>query len=393
MIGEDDHTAVDNEPVTAEDLFGDDLFDDDNGNEQSNENAENNQDNNASTSASQTPATTTRKSRVINRLPNLNDVWLTDSRRESIRKVNSYFEKIKFRKGKGQERENLKILLQRYEYFGQNCYPKLCFKDFVEKVEGVSGKRSIKHVLQDIRNGRDIIEDPDSDDNAEPITNVDEPVPAADDLVNTAPNSPARNSPSPTPDAEPTPPPKPMTDEIREMIRKKREEALAKRQQKLNESLNQSSINAQNGDKDMNEKEDDKVGDNGQPSPKAPYVDEKEAENVSQNIESNSNKELENTESKNNQSEKEVNMDSDDDSLDGIFPEKNKHKNSPKKRKEDKLTTDNVTEKPNEVEDNMNEPSSIGKNEELTKNKDPTNEFEKNENKNKDEDDNTMDLG
>ena len=40
-------------------------------------------------------------------------------------------QKIKFRKGKGQEKDNLKMVLQRYEYFAQNCYPRLCFKDFV----------------------------------------------------------------------------------------------------------------------------------------------------------------------------------------------------------------------------------------------------------------------
>ena len=379
MIGEDDHSAVDNEPVTAEDLFGDNLFDDDNENEPSNENATNNQDNNADTSTSQTPAATTKKSRVINRLPNLNDVWLTDSRRESIRKVNGYFDKIKFRKGKNQERENLKLILQKYEYFGQNCYPKLCFKDFVEKVESVSGKRSIKHVLQDIRNGRDFVEDPDSDDNAEPEMNVDEPTPAldADKAQNPFPNSPSRDSPSPPPpDIEPTPPPKPITDEMREFIRKKREEALAKRQQKLNDSMNQSTTSPQDDDKDVSQNNDNE--DDNQLS------HNKEAEK--ENSKSNSNEKVENSEPKNNQTEKEVNMESDSDSLDGILPEISEDKNSQTKKK-DIEPTDNGTETPSEIETDINETS--GKNEDFT-NKTATEK--ENNNKNGAEDDNTMDV-
>ena len=240
MLGDDDHGAVDNEPVNPEDLFGDDLFGD-NENEQPNENEANDENNVDGGPSTEVPTTATKKHRVMNRLPNLNDVWLTDSRRESIRKVNGYFDKIKFRKGKGQERENLKILLQRYEYFGQNCYPKLCFKDFVEKVETVSGKRSIKHVLQDIRHGRELDLESDNDDENEAM-NTEEPGSSAPDQA-PQPDLPSRE-PSPTPQAdEPTPPPKQMTNEMRDFIRCKREEALAKRKQKLDESVNQSSSN------------------------------------------------------------------------------------------------------------------------------------------------------
>jgi len=236
MLGEDDHNEIDNEPINAEDLFADLEEGNNLGEGQDNENNDaQGEGDDTTTPAGEEPQR--KKTRQINRLPNLNENWLVDSRRENIRHVNGYFEKMKFKKGKGQERENLKMILQRYEYFGQNCYPKLCFTDFVEKVEYVSGKRTIKHVLQDIRQGRDLIPSDSENENEDPVRDIEDPIPNVPS---------ANNSPSGSPEKPKSPPsdkPKSvMTDEMKEMIRKKREEALAKRQQRLNESMNDTEI-------------------------------------------------------------------------------------------------------------------------------------------------------
>ena len=206
----------------------------------------------------------------------MNDLWLIDSKKENIRQVNSYFENIKFRKGKGQERENLKLILQRFEYYGQQCYPKLCFKDFVEKVEYVSGKRTIRHVLQDIRRGNiDQVDDEEEDVNqaSEPV--VDFGIDVNDEETNQQqqPQSPERQlSPKASPVKSAV-----MTDEMRDMIRRKREEALAKRQKKLDESI--ASQNLSFDDKETNIGE-VAEGDNAQTKESA---DDSDKENIVEN--------------------------------------------------------------------------------------------------------------
>jgi len=329
MLGEDDHNDLDNEPINAEDLFGDDLGLDGNENEPA---ADTGDPDGAPAAGSEDPSTgaakPATKKRVINRLPNLNDQWLIDSKRENIRQVNGYFEKIKFKKGKGQERENLKMILQRYEYFGQNCYPKLCFKDFVEKVEFVSGKSRIKHVLQDIRLDRNMNpggSDDDDDNGEEQAMNIEDPVPNTmpmnDDHQSTT--SPARES-SP-PNSPPPPPPKPMTDEMREMIRKKREEALAKRKQKMDESMNKSITNENDEESTANEQliEQSKTDENSKSENRKNEVDanstlkENEenvnAENVNEekNLESNGSSETKEQENKKNENENETDFEID----------------------------------------------------------------------------------
>lgn len=247
MLGEDDHEVVDNEPINPDDLFDNDIVppvspdaanaDENNEPGQTGENTDN--------AAAPAP----KKLRQINRLANLNDAWLVNPQKENIRKVNRYFEKIKFKGGKGRERKNLEMILQRYEYFAQQCYPKLCFKDFVEKVELASGKRTIKNVLQEIRQGRNDIDEATSDlenDNPNPEENMDIQNPTQP----ASPSQPNSTSQPDMPDASSVEtqqihsPPK-MTDDVREMIRRKREEAITKRKQKLEESMNASHIGNQ----------------------------------------------------------------------------------------------------------------------------------------------------
>lgn len=253
MLGEDDHEIVDNDPLNPDDLFDNDIVPpvspdaaDANGN--IGDTGENNEQQKDTTAPP-------RKYRQVNRLPNLNDAWLINSSKENIRQVNHYFKDIKFKSGKGRERTNLKMILQRYEYFAQQCYPKLCFKDFVEKVEHVSGKKTIKNVLLEIRQGRnEIVDDEETFPN-----DIDNDVNLDIQNTDTQPASPEQpqRSPPESPNAsiantqEASSPPK-MTDEMREFIRRKREEAIAKRKQKLEESMNTSQIEGSDKENETN---------------------------------------------------------------------------------------------------------------------------------------------
>ncbi|XP_057304508.1 TIMELESS-interacting protein-like [Hydractinia symbiolongicarpus] len=248
MLGNSDHEVLADEPVNAEDLFGEadqpllpplsPLNDLEGAASEGNNDNENNE-----------KTEPQKKRRQINRLPNLNDEWLTNPRMEGIYKVNNYFESLKYKKGKGREQENLKIILQRYEYWAHQCYPKLCFSDFVHKVELLSGKRKIKHALQEIRNNltennnNNGGDDEDSTNNME-NDNID---PFAGDSNSTGNNILKENNEevdagvtaqnvlhAQPPEQQVSPK---ISEEMREMIRRKREEAIAKRKRKLEESM------------------------------------------------------------------------------------------------------------------------------------------------------------
>lgn len=255
MLGNRDHEVLADEPVNAEDLFGEaeqpllpplSPLNDLEG--AATEEGNNDNENNEKTEPQ-------KKRRQINRLPNLNDEWLTNPKMEGIYKVNNYFESLKYKKGKGREQDNLKIILQRYEYWAHQCYPKLCFSDFVHKVELLSGKRKIKHALQEIRNNltennNNADDDEDSsnnmeNDNIDPFTadtnstgnnilkenneEVDAAV-TAQNVLHTQPPEEQQVSPK-------------ISEEMREMIRRKREEAIAKRKRKFEESMNDETHN------------------------------------------------------------------------------------------------------------------------------------------------------
>lgn len=255
MLGDDDIGVLIDEPVTAADLFGED---EDETHALDIPPLSPNPDDDENTA----PATgdagdsdaKVKKRRQLNRLPNLNEKWITDPNKAGMHSVNIYFEKIKLKRGKGNELCNIKMILKRYEYWAQQCYPKLCFKDFVDKVESLSHKKLVKNVLQEIRCSRSSgdINDDNNDDNAcenaegdaggdvQTRDFLNTPAPFASPAVqpNTSFASPHLNSTSfASPQLNST-----VTDEQREAIRRKREEAIAKRERKLEEIMNQSNL-------------------------------------------------------------------------------------------------------------------------------------------------------
>ncbi|XP_004206439.2 TIMELESS-interacting protein [Hydra vulgaris] len=207
---EENQLVVDENPVNAEDLFGEDLE--------------------TSTANKEAGVTTAeqKKKRIINRLPPLNQAWLLDEKHEGISKVNSYFKGIKLKSSRGHELANLKVILKRYEYWAQQCYPKLCFQDFVEKVEMLSGKKEIRNFLQQNRNENQ--NTPDSLLTNKLSLRTDSEILFGGD-------SPQKlNQPIVTPDESFL-----ITEDLRQTISRKREEAIAKRKLKLEQSMNQPS--------------------------------------------------------------------------------------------------------------------------------------------------------
>ena len=251
MIGNDDIETLIDQPINAVDLFGEDEEEiqiipplSPNANEDEGTAG-------ADGDATSVAATEIKKVRRINRLPNLNEKWITDPKKEGLYAVNKYFEKIKLKRGKGYELKNLKTILKRYEYWAQQCYPKLCFKDFIDNLENLSGKKLVKRTLQEIRTNTipnsEFVEE--GADDIDPGVNI--PIDCENPVnSNVFPSSfqPITNSSSPRPitgfsspqqitDSNNT-----IPDEMKEIIRRKREEAIAKRKRKLDESQNLSDM-------------------------------------------------------------------------------------------------------------------------------------------------------
>lgn len=62
--------------------------------------------------------------------------------------------KVKFKKGKHTAMQNIKILMRKYKEWGNDMYP-MNFRNFMQKLEKMSGKRQIQDELQNLRNKRD----------------------------------------------------------------------------------------------------------------------------------------------------------------------------------------------------------------------------------------------
>ena len=253
---ENEQPLITEEAVDADDLFGDD----EEAAEQDTE--QQNADNTTTNDLSKAP----RKRRIqINRLPNLNEKWLL-SNNPGIHDVNSYFEKVKFKKGRNCEKENLKIILQRFEYFAHQCYPKITFREFVDKVERLSGKKIIKHALHEIRN--QAINVNFDNENVESKTDDieqmfgEENVPDHDVANNQVGDSQQATNNIQENNTETISSPV-ITEDMKEMIRKKREEAIERRKQRLEQSMNASQIESQDASQtDVNTSSHDSANEN-----------------------------------------------------------------------------------------------------------------------------------
>ena len=223
MIGDEDdndHPVIDEEPVNAEDLFGEDLGISSLANKDDNE--------------AVVTEVGRKKRKTINRLPALNQAWLLNEKHEGVAQVNSYFQGIKFKAGRGHELTNLKLILKRYEYWAQQCYPKLCFQDFVEKVEDLSSKNGIRSILQQNRNkSRNMSISNTSSSLTDKISPRVESNPNL--FGGDSPNKLKQNFIEMMPESSVV-----ITENLRESIFRKREEAIAKRKLKLEQSVSQS---------------------------------------------------------------------------------------------------------------------------------------------------------
>ena len=71
--------------------------------------------------------------------------------KRGLRVIPEIFQDVKF-KGKGHEKEDLKILLRKYEYWAHQMYPKGCFRDVVDRVEELmTKKRNLRNFARKIK--------------------------------------------------------------------------------------------------------------------------------------------------------------------------------------------------------------------------------------------------
>ena len=256
MEVENEQPLFTEEAVDVDDLFGDD--------EEAAE--QNTEQQNADNTTTNDPSKAPKKRRIqINRLPNLNEKWLL-SNNPGIHNVNSYFEKVKFKKGRNCEKENLKIILQRFEYFAHQCYPKITFREFVDKVERLSGKKTIKHALHEIRNQTINVnsDNENNENNTDDIGQIfgKENIPDHDVANNQAGNSQQVTNNSQENNAETISSPV-ITEDMKEMIRRKREEAIERRRQRLEQPMNASQIESQDASQsDVNTNSQDSANEN-----------------------------------------------------------------------------------------------------------------------------------
>lgn len=252
MLGDDDIGVLIDEPITAADLFGEDEGEISHIPPLEEDGADPGADAPLGDAAATDPAAAPPKKKQ-NRLGNLNEKWVTDPKQEGMYQVNKYFEGIKLKPGKGDELKTLTTVLRKYEYWAQQCYPKFCFKDVVNKLEFMSGKKPIRNALTAIRNNINPFQDDaigeengGDDDGAGELNNPTDGVgdpgvfpPIVDDV----PSTPTQHSLGSF--AVPTQPvttssSTPIAEDMKELIRKKREAAIAKRKRKLEESMNTS---------------------------------------------------------------------------------------------------------------------------------------------------------
>ncbi|XP_028679679.1 TIMELESS-interacting protein [Erpetoichthys calabaricus] len=81
--------------------------------------------------------------------------------------LRTLFDNVKF-KGKGNEAEDLKLLMQHMEHWAHRLYPKLQFEDFINKLEVLGNKKEVQTCLKRIRmdmplTHEDFITKPDED--------------------------------------------------------------------------------------------------------------------------------------------------------------------------------------------------------------------------------------
>ncbi|XP_039629461.1 TIMELESS-interacting protein isoform X2 [Polypterus senegalus] len=149
--------------------------------------------------------------------------------------LRTLFDNVKF-KGKGNEAEDLKLLMQHMEHWAHRLYPKLQFEDFINKLEVLGNKKEVQTCLKRIRmdmplTHEDFITKPDEDaPNANQLPEEPDPF-----LTSTPMTAPVHS----TPMGSST-----LTDDQRQRIERNKQQAMERRLLRLQQAA---STQDQNG--------------------------------------------------------------------------------------------------------------------------------------------------
>ncbi|KAL9987389.1 hypothetical protein ACROYT_G001683 [Oculina patagonica] len=165
--------------------------------------------------------------------PKLDEVRLCGNR--GIPALSHLCDDIKF-KGKGHEASDLKLLVQRYEYWAHRLFPKFPFADVVDQVENLGSKKLVQNCIKRIRRGEeDTVEDEGRSD-----TELAQNSESQDDgLLSQVPATPVNNVQAFGVQMEARDQMVILTPEQQERIRLNRERALARRKAALEKQAEQ----------------------------------------------------------------------------------------------------------------------------------------------------------
>ncbi|XP_065836293.1 TIMELESS-interacting protein-like isoform X2 [Oscarella lobularis] len=164
------------------------------------------------------------------------------NRKRGLPRLVKDFSKVKFR-GKGYEANDIQKLIKEYELWANRLFPKYQFDQVLLKLEGPQGsKKEVKECLRKLRRGEDMEDDEihsENEGNGASIERNAENDVNMEDFgggVRTA-NLEEEEEENPVPTPTPTPV-SILSDEVRERMKQRREEALARKAQREVERQN-----------------------------------------------------------------------------------------------------------------------------------------------------------
>ncbi|XP_076279874.1 uncharacterized protein LOC143208868 [Lasioglossum baleicum] len=110
--------------------------------------SENEEESQGKNTARRVDPSTSRKTVVRNPVPKLDTERLTGPK--GIHTIEKYFEGFKFQ-GKGQEKLDLDRILKRMEHWGHRLFPKLEFDSFLERLEKLGSRRDLQVFVKKYR--------------------------------------------------------------------------------------------------------------------------------------------------------------------------------------------------------------------------------------------------
>jgi len=184
---------------------------------------------------------TVKPKRIIrNPQPKLNHETLKGPK--GIAALESYFQRVKF-KGKGNEQQDLDVILKTYEYWCHRLFPKFPFDTCIERLEKLGSKKAVQTHIKRIRFDLFVEDKPIIDDSDEEL-NVEGFVDIENNEINQQQNTQfdqLLTSSASVPNISPVE----LTDEQLERIRLNKERAARLKQERLEKIRNKASENLQ----------------------------------------------------------------------------------------------------------------------------------------------------